>query len=48
MTTCAKRKLKYSLNENFNLLHYVEWHRIVTLEHKRIEGYVIVSTNQAA
>jgi hypothetical protein len=26
-----KRKLKYSRNENFNLLHYVEWDRIVTL-----------------
>ena len=31
MTTYAKRKLKYSLNENFNLLHYVEWDRIVTV-----------------
>ena len=31
MTTYAKRKLKYSRNENFNLLHYVEWDRIVTL-----------------
>ena len=27
----AKKKLKYSRNENFNLLHYVEWNRIVTL-----------------
>ena len=26
-----KKKLKYSQNENFNLLHYVEWDRIVTL-----------------
>ena len=26
-----KEKLKYSRNENFNLLHYVEWDRIVTL-----------------
>jgi hypothetical protein len=44
MTTYAKRKLKYSRNENFNLLHYVEWNRIVTLsQHKRTEGYVIVS-----
>jgi hypothetical protein len=25
MTRYAKRKLKYSLNENFNLLPYVEW-----------------------
>jgi hypothetical protein len=31
MTTYAKKKLKYSQNENFNLLHYVEWDRIVTL-----------------
>jgi hypothetical protein len=31
MTTYAKRKLKYSQNENFNLLHYVEWDRIITL-----------------
>ena len=44
MTTYAKRKLKYSRNENFNLLHYVEWDRIVTLsQHKRTEGYIIVS-----
>jgi hypothetical protein len=27
----AKRKLKYSLNENFNLLPYVEWDWFVTL-----------------
>jgi hypothetical protein len=26
-----KEKLKYSLNENFNLLPYVEWGRFVTL-----------------
>ena len=31
MTTYAKRKLKYSWNENFNLFHSVEWDRIVTL-----------------
>ena len=31
MTTYAKRKLKYSRNENFNLLYYVEWDRFVTL-----------------
>jgi hypothetical protein len=37
MNTYAKRKLKYSRNENFNLLHYVK------REHKRTEGYVIVS-----
>jgi hypothetical protein len=44
MTTYAKRKLKYSQNENFNLLHYVEWDRIVTFTGalKRTEGYVIV------
>jgi hypothetical protein len=27
----AKRKLKYSRNEHFDLLHYVKWNRIVTL-----------------
>ena len=27
MTTYAKRKLKYSWNENFDLLHNVEWDR---------------------
>jgi hypothetical protein len=26
-----RRKLKYSRNENFSMLHYVEWDRIVTL-----------------
>jgi hypothetical protein len=31
MTRYAKRKLKYSVNENFNLLTYVEWDRFVTL-----------------
>jgi hypothetical protein len=31
MTTYAKRKLKYSRNENFNLLHYMERDRFVTL-----------------
>ena len=31
MTTYAKRKLKYSRNENFNLFHYVEWDRFVAL-----------------
>ena len=30
MTTYAKRKLKYSRNENFNLLHYVEWDQLAT------------------
>ena len=44
MITYAKNKLKYSRNENFNLLHYVEWDRIATLsQHKRTEGYTIVS-----
>jgi hypothetical protein len=42
MTRYAKRKLKYSLNENFNSLPYVEWDRFV-MEHKRNEGYVIIS-----
>ena len=31
MTRYAKRKLKYSRNEHFNLLHYVEWDRFITL-----------------
>ena len=31
MIRYAKRKLKYSLIENFNLLPYVEWDRFVTL-----------------
>jgi hypothetical protein len=31
MTRYEKRKLKYSLNENFILLPYVEWDRFVTL-----------------
>ena len=31
MTRYAKRKLKYSLKENFNLLPYIEWDRFVTL-----------------
>ena len=44
MTRYAKRKLKYSLNENFNFLPYVEWDRFVTLTGARNEGYVIVST----
>ena len=30
MTRYGKRNLKYSLNENFNLLPYVEWDRFVT------------------
>ena len=46
MTTYAKGKLKYSRNEHFYLLHYVEWHRIVTLAGAKAdtEGYVIVSS----
>ena len=44
MTRYAKRKLKYSRNENFNLLPYVEWDRFVTLAGAQAnEGYVIVS-----
>jgi hypothetical protein len=31
MNTYAKRKLKFSRNEHFNLLNYVKWDRIVTL-----------------
>ena len=31
MTTYAKRKLKYSRKENFNLPQYVEWDRFVIL-----------------
>jgi hypothetical protein len=37
MTRYAKRKLKYSLNENFNLLPYVEWDRFVTLTEAQAE-----------
>ena len=45
MTRYAKRKLKYSLNENFNLLPYVEWDRFVTLTGAQAdEGYLIVSS----
>ena len=43
MTRYANRKLKYSVNENFNFLPYVEWDRFVTLTGERNEGYVIVS-----
>ena len=38
MNTYAKRKLKYSRNENFNLLHYVKWDRIVTLTGALVSG----------
>jgi hypothetical protein len=31
MTRYAKRKLKYSLKENFNLLPYAECDRFITL-----------------
>ena len=45
MTRYAKRKLKYSLNENFNLLPYVEWDRFVTLTGAQAEwGLRIVSS----
>ena len=50
MDTHAKRKLKYSRNENFNLLHYVKWDRIVTLTGALVsghEGYVIVSITKS-
>jgi hypothetical protein len=41
----AKRKLKYSLSENFNLLPYVEWDRFVTLTGAQAEwGLRIVSS----
>ena len=45
MTTCtyAKRKLKYSRNEHFNLLHYVEWDRFVTLAGSKSELRVTLS-----
>ena len=48
MTRYAKRKLKYSLNENFNLLPYVEWGRFVTLSGAQAECYVIVSSDRMA
>ncbi len=37
MTRYANRKLKYSLNENFYLLPYVEWDRFVTLTGEQAE-----------
>ena len=36
MTRYANRKLKYSLNENFNLFSYVEWDRFVILSGMRV------------
>ena len=51
MTRYAKRKLKYSLNENFNLLPYVEWDRFVTPTGAQAEWglryriYIMVGTN---
>ena len=47
MTTYAKRKLKYSRNENFNLLHYVEWDRFVTLAGSKSGLRVTISYLQA-
>ena len=48
MTRYVKRKLKYSLSENFNLLPYVEWDRFVTITGAHAnEGYVIVSRSQS-
>ena len=38
MTRYAKRELKYSLNENFNLLPYVERDRFVTLTGAQISA----------
>ena len=43
MTRYSKRKLKYSLNENFNLLPYVEWGRFVTLAGNKSELRVTLS-----
>ena len=37
MTRYAKRKLKYSDSEYFNLLSYVEWDRFVTLTGSQAE-----------
>ena len=48
MTKYATRKLKYSLNENFNLLPYVEWDRFVTLTGPQAKCYVIVSSDRMA
>ena len=47
MTTYAKRKLKYSRNENFNLLHYVEWDRFVTLAGSKSGLMITLSYPQA-
>ena len=47
MTTYAKRKLKYSRNEHFNLLHYVEWDRFVTLAGSKSGLRVTLSYLQA-
>ena len=47
MTTYAKRKLKYARNENFNLLHYVEWDRFVTLAGSKSGLRVTLSYLQA-
>jgi hypothetical protein len=43
MTKYAKRKLKYSRKEHFNLLHYVEWDRFVTLAGSKSELRVMLS-----
>ena len=43
MTTYAKRKLKYSRDENFNLLHCVECDLFVTLAVQATESNIIVS-----
>jgi hypothetical protein len=52
MTRYAKRKLKYLLNENFNLIPYVEWDRFVTLTGAQAEWglrnciYIILFTSK--
>ena len=47
MTTYAKRKLKYLRNENFNLLHYVEWDRFINLAGNKSGLRVTLSYLQA-
>ena len=47
MTTYAKRKLKYSRSEHFNLLHYVEWDRFVALDGSKSGLRVTLSYLQA-
>jgi hypothetical protein len=42
MTRYAKRKLKYSLNENFNLLPYVEWDAGILMQLAIFSAFEIV------